>query len=517
MADVIVRVVNNRAVVQVSGAEALLRLAEAATRDNAERAEAALEQIEDIAAGAPDAPSVVSKLDRAANLSDLANAGEARLNIGLKRATFDEARDESVDDRSMTPKAAFETMRVLVEWINPREKRFAGGARLNGVDDDAPSIRAAIAFARTQGTRFGGGCPKMKLPAGVVRLASAHPSLPDRTLDVTAADNLVLEGEGDGATTLLNLGDRAAIKSSDAQGNPLFRLGLKDFTVQGPGSTYVNADGIDLGPNNNCLVNNVRIFAARRGLAYGDSFQSRFTGVQMNGQGGLAVRDGFFAKEGTLTQPENAVEIIGGQVFGATRYGFRGECVTGTKVFGTEVLGCGNIGVYIGESPNGKDLKWFTWVGGLIDTCPDLLVIKRGSAALAHYMHLSGMWLGYANEGLPGAGVGVELDGLKDCAFSADMLVNTSYAALVSNCERIYLGARTVSQYDRLLQGSPAIVVNNVTRSRFDIGTTNRETGAPSTQAFIEQGSSNRNYVTGYFDGTVTLVGAQSRFDGITG
>ena len=81
MADVIVRVINNRAVVQVAGAEALVRLAQAATRENAERAEGALEQIEQIAAGAPDAPSVLNKLDRAANLSDLVDAAAARGNL----------------------------------------------------------------------------------------------------------------------------------------------------------------------------------------------------------------------------------------------------------------------------------------------------------------------------------------------------------------------------------------------------------------------------------------------------
>lgn len=81
MADVIVRVINNRAIVQVAGAEALVRLAEAATRENAERAEDALEQIEQIAAGAPDAPSVLNKLDKAANLSDLVDAAAARGNL----------------------------------------------------------------------------------------------------------------------------------------------------------------------------------------------------------------------------------------------------------------------------------------------------------------------------------------------------------------------------------------------------------------------------------------------------
>lgn len=64
MADVIVKVIDNRAVVQVAGAEALLRIAEAATRSNAERAEAALQEIQEIASGAPDAPSILDKAER---------------------------------------------------------------------------------------------------------------------------------------------------------------------------------------------------------------------------------------------------------------------------------------------------------------------------------------------------------------------------------------------------------------------------------------------------------------------
>jgi parallel beta-helix repeat protein len=87
MADVIVRVINNRAVVQVAGAEALVRLAEAATRENAERAEEALAQIEQIAAGAPDAPSVLNKLDKTENLSELADVAAARQNLSLNEVS----------------------------------------------------------------------------------------------------------------------------------------------------------------------------------------------------------------------------------------------------------------------------------------------------------------------------------------------------------------------------------------------------------------------------------------------
>lgn len=116
MADVIVRVINNRAIVQVAGAEALVRLAEAATRENAERAEDALEQIEQIAAGAPDAPSVLNKLDKAANLSDLMDAAAARENLSLNE-------------------------------VSPLDYGAVG----NGVADDGVAIAAAIAAAVATG------------------------------------------------------------------------------------------------------------------------------------------------------------------------------------------------------------------------------------------------------------------------------------------------------------------------------------------------------------------------------
>lgn len=84
MADVIVRVVNNRAVVQVAGAEALLRLAALATQENADRAEAALQEIQDIASGAPDAPSVLNKVNL--NGDNIPSAPVFRDAVGAKAA-----------------------------------------------------------------------------------------------------------------------------------------------------------------------------------------------------------------------------------------------------------------------------------------------------------------------------------------------------------------------------------------------------------------------------------------------
>lgn len=70
--------------------------------------------------------------------------------------------------------------------------------------------------------------------------------------------------------------------------------------------------------------------------------------------------------------------------------------------------------------------------------------------------------------------------------------------------------------YDRLLKpGGVAIICNNTQNSRFDIGTTHKVAGSSSATAFVEQGTSDYNYVTGDFDGAVSLIGANSIFAGI--
>lgn len=439
------------------------------------------------------------------------DASGAREAIGLTYASAAEAKAGTVADKTMTPLRAWGAMRTLVEWINPREPRFAGGAPMNGVDDDAPAFRAALAYAKTlSGNVYDGGSIKIKAPRGIVKLATADPSFSDRALNATSAHNILIDGEGDGCTTIKTLGNFAAVKATDNLASPLFRFGMRDLTLYGPGYTNTAAHGIDLAPNNNCDFANVRIWGHRRGITAENSFHTEYRNIRMNGTGGLACYDGFYLRDGDASVVENAVGIYGGRVYGCVRYGFRGESVTGSYVNGLEVLGCGLIGVYLGDSPTGKPLKWFTWNGGLLDTCPDLLVAKKGSSPVAELLHWSGLWMGYASEGAPGFGVGVEFTGIRDSKIDADIMVNMSTMAQIDNCDGVRLNVGPIKDYDRTLVGAAAILLQNSSGCRIDIGSTRKAAGSPGATAYVETGTSNHNLITGIFDGAVTTAGAGS-------
>lgn len=523
MADVIVKVINNRAVVQVAGAEALLRLAETATRENAERAENALEQIEEIATGAPDAPSVLNKLDKMANLSDLTDPEASRWNLGVAYASDIEAKTGTDAAKTMTPLRAKQQLRTVVEYINPREPQYAGGALVDGVTDCRAAVQAAIDAARAMSpNKFLGGSIRIKLPAGLMRFTSVHPTLPDRVLDITGADNIVIDGEGMGVTTLSFSPNVPLFKSDSTAADTLFRFGLRDMLIVGPylkntaPASNTTSAGLWTGSMNNCLVQNVQVYACGTAFSWADCFHAEFYNIRVNGLGDLACRDGLYARDGDLAQAENSVGIYGGRIFGCGRYGLRGECITGTCIFGLEVLGCGLVGVYLGDSPGGKDLKWFTWSGGLIDTCPDLIVIRKGSSTVAKLLHWSGMWMGYASEAPPGNGVGLELTGVTDMAFRADMMVNMSRMAEITTCSRITLDIATISDYDRAVEGNVALLLVNSSKCTVRVGTATKQVGSPSVTAYLETGTSNHNLITGIFDGAVTTVGAQTNKVGTT-
>jgi hypothetical protein len=384
------------------------------------------------------------------------------------------------------------------------------GAVGDGVTDDAAAIQAAVAYASSLGTLYGGGAVKVKIPSGIYFLNSVDPANSNALIDITNADNVLIEGDGDGVTTILGNLDKSIFRADRTAASPLFRFGIRDLTIEGLGSSYTSNHAIWLAGGNNCFFENVRIWKARTGIRYQTCFHTEFINLRMNGQGGLALYDGLYAADGEVAVAENAVGVYGGRIQGCVRYGWRGECITGSCVFGLEILGCGSVGLYLGESPSGKDLKWFTWVGGLVDTCPDLITVKKGTSTVAELIQFSGMWLGYASDTLAGAGVGVEFIGIKNSCFSADIIANTMYAANIQDCERISFSAGTIWDYDRLNAGAVALICNNTTKSRFDVGTTKKLTGSPSTTAFVEQGTSNYNLVTGTFDGAVTTIGAAS-------
>ncbi|WP_313014681.1 right-handed parallel beta-helix repeat-containing protein [Brevundimonas sp.] len=118
MADAVVTVQSNRAVITLGGGEIVGFQAAQAAAPFAERAEEALAQIEQIAAGAPDAPSVLNKLDKTENLSELADVAAARQNLSLNE-------------------------------VSPLEY----GAKGDGVADDTAAVLAALASGRTVNLR----------------------------------------------------------------------------------------------------------------------------------------------------------------------------------------------------------------------------------------------------------------------------------------------------------------------------------------------------------------------------
>lgn len=401
---------------------------------------------------------------------------------------------------------------VRIIEFDIRMSQFAGGAPMNGVDDDAPAIQAAVDYVKTLGTRYGGGMGVIRLPRGQIRLESSI----DLYADSITADNVRFEGEGSGATNINITGDFPGFVSTADAANTLYRTQFVGFTVTGPGRSNTNAHAFDIDALNGGLFEDIHVFSCRRAFSLGHLWQTTMIAVRASAPLGnaLSCYDGLYMKDGEAAIFENAVEILGGKITGCERYGFRGESITGSYVSGLEVLGCGNAGVYLGDSPSGKDLKWFTWVGGLIDTCPDLLVINKGSSTVAERMHFSGLWLGYASSG-SGNGDAIRLSGLNDVTVIADKVANVDVAINVTDCTRLNIKTHVISGYDRSLVGAGFAVVHNTVDSRFDFGTAVKTATSPNTTCFTETGTSARNEIEGIADGLVfTIAGNGSRFSG---
>lgn len=140
MADAVVRVQSNRAVITLGGGEIVGFQAAQAAAPFADRAEAALAQIEEIASGAPDAPSVFAKADRNANLSDLTDPAAARFNIGAdlsQNVNFNLGAVGAVS-RTLAQRAA--------ERVSVKDFGAAG----DNETDDTAAINAAIVWCNTQ-------------------------------------------------------------------------------------------------------------------------------------------------------------------------------------------------------------------------------------------------------------------------------------------------------------------------------------------------------------------------------
>lgn len=392
----------------------------------------------------------------------------------------------------------------LVEF-DIRMAQFAGGAKLNGIDDDRPAIQAAVDHVKTLGGRYTGGMGVIRLPRGQVKLGGSI----DLYANTSKADNVRIEGEGPGATNITIAGDFTGFRSAAPPTDTLYRTQFAKFTVTGPGRSNVNAHAFDIDALNDGRFENIEVFSCRRALSLAHQWQTEIRGFRASAPlaNALSCYDGLYLKDGVAGIVENAIEMIGGKIQGCERYGIRGESVTGSYISGLEILNCGNVGVYLGESPTGKDLKWFSWVGGLIDTCPQLVAIKKGTSTVAELLHFSGMWLGYASAS---NGTGVEMIGLRDCTFSADMVVNVVYGANIKDCQKVTINLDTVARYDRTNTGAVAIICNNTVKSSFRVGNTTKNPGSPSTTAFSGQASEDYNHISGVFDGAVSTVGANT-------
>lgn len=141
MADHLVQVIDNRVVVTVAGADALLPLAIAAASEqaglagtSADRAEAALAEIEDIAANAADAPSIVNKLNLdGGNVG--ANATDLREAIGADLAA-------NVNFSSAGTGAVARTAQAK---LRERPTPYDYGAVGDGTTDDSAAVSAWMA------------------------------------------------------------------------------------------------------------------------------------------------------------------------------------------------------------------------------------------------------------------------------------------------------------------------------------------------------------------------------------
>lgn len=453
------------------------------------------------------------RLVKGANAADIANAQEyaAQAHAGADAAAVsaeaaDDARQAAVDIVATVPAEAA----VRVIEVDIRMSEFAGGAPLNGIDDDSAAIQAAIDYFKPYsqyGAVHGNPGVYIRIPRGQVRIDAA-------SVNMTAAHGVSLKGEGHNVTTLKGSANQPTIVATDVAAAPLTQAGVLDLTIEGPGAAQTLADGIKWGANNNCRIN-ARIWSSRNALSLANSWSTLLDAVRIDGQGGIACYNGIYQRDGELAVAENALEIRGGMIQGCLNYGYRGECITGTKVFGLEVVGCGTTGVYLGDSPGGKELKWFSWVGGLIDTCPDLLVVSKGTSTVAELLHFSGLWMGYASDPV-GAGIGADFRNIQKFTFSADIIVNTVHALNLQGCVDANVQIDTISMYDRKNSGGAAIIVNGTTNSRLYLGSMRKNVGSPSTTAIIEQNGAARNrYFGADADGNIVpLAGNRSRVIG---
>jgi hypothetical protein len=422
----------------------------------------------------------------------------------------------SIADGSITvPKLAAEVATRLIEF-DIRDSRFAGGAKFDDATDDTPAFAAAIAYFQTLGginQYQGKNAARLRMPRGVSRVSN---------LDVTNASNVQFVGEGDGVTTLRNTANAPCINSTNVTGtNDSFRMAFRDFCIYGPGRANTSAHGMDLKALNNGSIQDVRFYACRDALRLTNNWQTDVSRLKVDGGGtvggSLTCYNGVVMLDGPGAVLENAVKFYGGVISGCENWGFRGQSVTGSAIFGMEILACGQVGLYVGDNPSGKDLKWFTYAGGLIDTCGQLFIAHRGGATYGGQIHLSGLWMGYGNKG-GGLGTAIEVQGINDATFRPDVIFNSDASFIASACDNVIFDFGTIQGYDRSLVGVVPIQLANSTNVTVRGGGMKKTPSSPSTICVAETGTSNSNNIQGInADGGGTIIGSTTIIKGNRG
>lgn len=416
-------------------------------------------------------------------------------------------------DGTVTAPKLYADVAVRLMEFDIRDSRFAGGARFDDSTNDTPAFAAAYAYFATLGglTQYEGlNAARLHMPRGVSRVSN---------LDVTTGTNVHLVGEGEQATTLRNINNNPCIKSSNLVANSLFRTGFRDFTIFGPGRSNVNAHGFDLGALNNGFYENVRIYASRDGLRVRNNWQTIVSNIKMDGGttvgGALTVYNGIHMLDGELAVAENCIKLTGGVISGAENWGFRGESVCGSVVVGLEMVAIGNIAMYLGDSPGGKDLKWFSCFDSLFDTAGDLLVVHRGGSTIGEQMHFSGMWMGNANAG-SGQGEAISVQGIANCYFQADTIANVDIAINAAACSYTKFEYGKLDIFDRSNLGVVPIQLANCQSCNVVGGPSLPLLGSPGTIVLAETTGTDATIISGINapTKTMTIIGANTKVHG---
>lgn len=407
-----------------------------------------------------------------------------------------------------------EVAKRIIEF-DARDSQFAGGVTWDDSADDTPAIAAAITYFQTLGglnQYEGQNAAVLRLPRGVGRVSN---------LDLTLAQNVTIAGLSDGSTTIRNVSNNTCMKTTNVAGtNDLFRLKLRDFTIIGPGRANTSAFGIDFFAVNNGGIYDVRVYSCHAAMRFRNNWQTQVVRPMIDGGvtvGSLSCMDGIQMLDGTGSVVENCIKVNGGIISGIERYGFRGESVTGSEIIGLEMLACGSTAMYIGDSPGGKDLKWFSVVGCIFDSSGDLIVVNKGTSTVAEQMHFSGLWLGNANAG-SGQGEAIKINGLEDCSFQADLISNVDIAFSATNCSRTMFDYRQLNDYDKSLVGAVPIQLTGCTGMSVRGGPTIKTATSPSTLVLVEASGTDVSNIQGINgDGGMTIIGANSIVKGNNG